>query len=374
MALGTICAGPEVQSSSCFTETGSGPCTTQNQVIQAACDYKTIPAPTDLRAVPLTYMMLDPGSRVKLQLIAAHDKFVQAEYTLTHFSNLALDRHLCPLGKTAGLESMTTAGADNVIRMSNSVIAKYIDSQAGQACRQVFDVIYAHKGGVQSALDAASVGIEVAQTPAIEYSVASGPFGQMYGLQLNTRVTPVQMHLHPYYGTLPVAMLRFDYDRDAYVIEGLTGGSLNEIQKGMSWLMEAAHHMLNASNTYVSIAYDADLVKIPGTAIPAGAFSMLPQADVDAVMAMAVLCPRSAEKPLVPDLAADLGAFTKDVQASFVSRMRAAVCEVLFNYNNELNMPRAKMLEEKIADPAPVLAEAAQRVQDIVLLAENMAK
>lgn len=376
MALGTSCNADAANTkpAGCF-ETANVQCATADQVVKGICNYGTISVPLDLANVPLTYSVLDPGSKVKLQLQSALFKFNRASELLINGSTVVLDRHLAPLSKLYNHESIFATDIAGHLKVANSQYSRYIDAKANVVARTLFETLYGRDHALKDAEEAKYIGVELDQTgptaPRTMYKVDVGPFSGMYKVPKGEIVHPARIHAHPkYYSVRP---MEYRNSGGYYVVPGAMA-NLVAMENGRRLLMQAARHMINAALIYVGIAYDRKLVKIPSTQIPSGAFSMLPRADVDAVLALAVLYPRTPERKHMPDFNMDIGEFEKDDIGSGASRARAAVCEVLANYNLEsvftgdISLAAKTKPESKEA----VLSEAARRVAEIAMLAETI--
>jgi hypothetical protein len=316
--------------------------------------------------------VLDPGSKVKLQLQSALFKYNRAAALIMGGSPVILDRHLCPLKKLYdydAIESSTVAGA---LKVPNMQYSRYLDPQAGTVARTFFEMFHGRNGGLRSADEASSVGVEIVHSPRALYKVNTGAFSGMYRAPKGESVHPARVHVHAGYAAgsdvYPLA-------GDVYARPGAST-DMSALAQGLGLLKEAARHLVNATMIYIGIAFDAKLVKIPSTTIPAGAFSMLPRADVDAMLALAILFPRTVERQQVPDLSMDLNGFEKDDIGTAVSRARAATCEVLNNYSIESALTGDISLAAKTspANRDTVMSEAAKRVAEIAMLAETMNK
>lgn len=376
MALGTACS-TEVggaKPAGCF-ESANVPCDTPEQVITASCNYGTIPVPIDINSVSLTFSVLDPGSKVKLQLQSALFKYNRASSLLMNSSPVVLDRHLCPLKKLYNYDNIDSSSVVGTLKVPNMQYSRYLDASAGVVARTFFELIYGRYGALKSVEEAASMGVELVQAPLTMYKVGPGSFSGMFRTNKGEIVHPSRVHVHPAYIGNLTQPDTYSLAGDMYTKPGaMAVANVAMIAEGVELLKQAARHLINATMIYIGIAFDNKLVKIPSTSIPAGAFSMLPRADVDALLALAILYPRTVENQRVPDLSMDLGSFEKDDIGSAVSRARAATCEVLSNYSMESVLTGDITLAAKTnpANKDIVMTEAAKRVAEIAMLAEVM--
>jgi len=376
MALGVACGSEKDggKPAGCF-ETANVPCDTPEQVINGQCNYGTIPVPMDINSVSLTYSVLDPGSKVKLQLQSALFKYNRAISLIMGGSPVVLDRHLYPLKKLYDYSSIDSSSIMGTLKVPNMQYSRYLDTQAGTVARTFFEFMHGRTGGLRTADEATAIGVELIKAPNTMYKVGTGSFSGMFRTSNNEIVHPARVHIHPAYIGNIITPDVYILAGDVYVKYGAVANPA-ALMAGMDLLKQAARHLINATMVYIGIAFDSNLVKIPSTSIPAGAFSMLPRADVDALLALAILYPRTVERQYVPDLSMDLGTFEKDDVGSAVSRARAATCEVLGNYSLESALTGDITLAAK-TDPANrdiVMTEAAKRVAEIAMLAETMNK
>lgn len=378
MALGTSCADEVngAKPAGCF-QSADVPCDVPEQVIAGVCNYGTISVPLDINNVSLTYSVLDPGSKVKLQLQSALFKYNRAVSLIIPASPVILDRHLFPIKKLYDYDEIDSSAVAGSLKVPNMQYARYLDEKASVVARAFFELMHGREGGLKSKAETDSVGVEFMKWPNTMYKVDTGSFSGMYRLNKGDIVHPARIHIHPAYASAVGAPVE-TYSLTSKGFYGKSGISVGAdvLESGMALLREAAVHLVNATMVYIGIAFDNKLVVIPSTSIPSGAFSMLPRADVDALLALAVLFPRTAVNQHVPDLSMDLGAFVKDDLGTAVSRARAATCEVLGNYSVESALTGDITVAAK-TNPANrdiVMTEAAKRVAEIAMLAETMKK
>lgn len=377
MALGTACGTADKKAEGCVINAiTTSPCQLPDQVIRAVCDYSTIPVPTDLRDVALTYSVLDPGSKVHLQLQRARLLVKRAGPFIIYNSKTVLSRTLTPLGKIYEYNEITPDLMVNMLHISNVQYARYLDADVGLACRQVFETLYGTSNSSLSAEKLKSIGLELLPGPNTTYKVTNGPFAQIYGKKPGDLVNPVQHLVHfAYRPDAPSGSFntyKYSKRRGGYALPYRQGSeSIAEAKRDMAL---AIRHLSNAAATYIyESAYDEKTIMIPGTnKIPAGAFAMLPRADVSAVLAAAILYPRSSTSSRNPDFSSSISEYDKDPQGSVNSLLCAAGMEILENYCFEIERDGDVFFESKVnpANLGTVMAEAAKRVAEIARLVE----
>jgi chromosome segregation ATPase len=349
-------------------------CELPEQVIRNTCDYETIPVPSDLNNVTLTYFVLDPGSKVRVQLLKAVELFEIGKRLLLRSSDMVLDRSLTPLRKMYRMVALNGADMKPTIRCSNSRYSKFLDATTGRACRHVFGVLHGSSNTSPNPARLATVGFDVTEDPTrpeiVTYKVVSGPFGKIYSMQNNEMVRPEQLYIHDH----------FSHASQAYAISsdgrfyrsGIPYDAAGAAQ-GRAHMVSAINHLINAAFTYMyKTVYDDDAIKISGSdRIPAGSFSSLPRCDVDALLATIILFPRASASTDVPALTERVMAFEKDVAGTMGSLMCAVGVEVLENYERE-SFASSETVVANASNINAVMSEAAKRVVEITSLAESM--
>jgi hypothetical protein len=276
-----------------------------------------------------------------------------------------------------------------MLKGSNVQYARFLSADSGRALRQVFHTLYGSTAHSITPEQANSIGLDHVtdsnKPPGaneVFFRVKSGPFAHVYHKSVGDKVHPMQLMVHPEY-------INLGYNA---VFSGRDGGYASNfthnqalVDDGAAHMATAIQHLTNAAATYIyETAYDDETLKVPGNSrIPAGAFAMLPRADVNAVLAAAVLYPRSATNDRTPAFAERVGRYGKDANGPVGSTMRgsigsmicAAGYEVLQNYASETLLGSgelsllAKMKPENLG---VVMGEAARRVAEITRLAEIM--
>jgi hypothetical protein len=374
LALGTACGDANRKAEGCVsTSSTNAKCDVPEQVMRAICDYSSIPVPVDLRDVALTYSVLDPGSKVRMQLQEALRHFTIGKDLIIRSSNVLLDRSLMPLKKIYDHTAVTGVRMAGMVRNSNAQFARFLDAGSGQACRQVFDTLYGTTEASIPADKLADIGLEMSQMPEVYYKVIAGPFGQIYRKNLGEFVGPAQVLVHPVFNQDIGS--RYEFTGTGYALPGASFDPAGTAE-GKRHMVLAIAHLANAAATYIyETAYDEKTVMIPGTSkIPAGAFAMLPRADINAVLATAILYPRALNSSKSPALSERISMFEKDEIGSLGSRICAVGCDVLDNYSRETNLGIGELTFEAKANPSnsgAVMAEAAKRVAEITRLAEG---
>jgi hypothetical protein len=373
LALGTACGDPDKKAEGCVDVPNTNvKCDVPEQVMRAICDYSSIPVPADLRDVALTYSVLDPGSKVRMQLQEALRHFTIGKDLILRSSNVVLDRSLVPLRKLYDYAEISGVRMAGMVRGSNAQYARFLDANAGSACRQVFQTLYGTSMASLSQDSLASIGLEMVQAPEIFYKVTPGPFGQVFRRNAGEYVGPVQIFVHPAFNQGVGS--KYPLSGDNYAVHGVAF-NLAGMEEGKRHMAIAITHLANAAATYIyETAYDEKTVMIPGTSkIPAGAFAMLPRADVNAVLAASILYPRALTSSRAPALSERITLYDKDEIGSLGSRICAVGNEVLDNYSRETNLGIGELTFEAKSNPANsgvVMAEAAKRVAEITRLAE----
>lgn len=377
LALGTACGDPGKKAEGCINTAATNvPCDVPDQVMRAVCDYSTIPVPLDLHNVSLTYSVLDPGSKVRLQLLEALSHFKVGRSLMVGGSGVVLDRSLIPIRKMYDYTEINGAALASPLSASNIQYARFLDAASGKACRQVFDTIYGSNVSSLPVDKLASIGLEIVVGPGIFYKVIAGPFGQVFRKNAGDIVTPAQLLVHQAFNT-GVGVV-YPLNGDNYMVTTATPDP-DAVLDGKAHMVAAVRHLANAAATYIyETAYDEKTVMIPGTTkIPAGAFAMLPRADISAVLAATVLYPRSltnSKTPAFPDI---ISQYEKDDEdggnGSLGSHICAVGCEVLENYARESILGVNELTFDAKTNPlnsGAVMAEAAKRVAEITKLAE----
>jgi hypothetical protein len=376
LALGNSCWQPGPKPEGCANTAATNvTCDVPDQVMHAICSYKTIEVPADLNDVPLTYSVLDPGSKVRLQLVKAFDHFMVGSQLLLQNTPVVLDRTLIPLKKIYDDDALKGVHMAGALTCSNVQYSRFLDAQSGRACRQVFDVLY---GSTNASLDAsklASIGLTLARNMdgATVYKVTAGPFAQIYSKPINSIVHPQQLFVHPKW----FANVSSEYRHGAqgYSVPSSSAAGASNIEEGNKRMVLAIRHLANAAATYLyETAYDEKTVKIPGAdKIPAGAFAMLPRPDINAILATTILFPRALTSSSAPAFADAISEFAKDDKWSQGSRICAVGAIVLNNYAFESVVTTGEMYLSAKTNPenaSAVFAEAARRVAEITRLAE----
>lgn len=378
LALGTACANPATKAEGCVdAPTTNVACDVPDQVMRAICDYSTIEVPIDLRDVTMTYSVLDPGSKVRMQLQQALEKYIVAKDLLLKNSSMMLDRSLTPLKQMYGITEIKWFDLAGMVPCSNVQYARFLDLQSGQACRQVFETLYGSSSSSPSAEKLASIGLTTSGGAAPMFKVVAGPFAQLYRMGVGDVVRPSQLFVNMEYKTRGAASIIYKAFNGGYSVPGLGSAEESKVEEGKRLMVKAILHLTNAAATYLyETAYDEKTIKIPGTSkIPAGAFAMLPRPDINAVLATTVLYPRSSVSSRAPAFAERISKFEKDEAWSLGSRICAAGCEVLDNYSRETALSSGELTFEAKVSPSnldKVMAEAARRVAEITRLAETL--
>jgi hypothetical protein len=375
MALGTSCYGPGEKPAGCGRET-SVPCTTPEQVKRGMCSYSTITVPIDAESGSvLTYSVLDHGSKAKLQLQAAIGKYNEARAIMMTNAAFVLDKHLVQLLQLPGRNALHQSQAVQSMSISNATYARYLDPASSAVCRAFLAHLFGKNHlGFASADDAAAAGVNFSASDPSDYEVHTGLFSSLYGVRSGEKIDSARLFISDQYAFSSEA--DYPLSGDSYAHRPGTGDAL-KFNGGYDKLKEAARHLMNATEIYLSAVSDAGAPKISGVspAIPAGSFSVLPRVDIDAMLALAVLFPRDPSKPNAPHLKMELDTFLKDDQGSPVCMARVATCEVLYNYARQLSQPQPEKPPEQRLTPengADLLSEAARRVAEIALMAESL--
>ena len=381
MALGTACGqpGPKKPEGCLDVPSTNVPCELPDQVIRATCNYSTIPVPLDLKNVSLTYSVLDPGSKVRMQLLEAKRLYNVGKNLLLSSSGVVLDRSLTPLRRCYKITMLKGVNMGGMLQCSNAQYSRLLDAPSGRACRQVFDTLYGTSNTSPDAVKLATIGLDLLEYPAdpenVKYKVVSGPFGKMYNQQNNDTVRPEQLYVHRQFyigsGTSYVSTLDGKYYQSGNV------ENTGSLVQGRSLMVSAINHLMNAALTYMyETVYDGSTVKIAGSnRVPTGTFSMLPRCDINALLSAIILFPRSATSTNVPALTDHISTFEKDDTSTIGSSICAAGVEILENYGRETLLSSNEPLFEAkvdISNVNDVMAEAAMRVAEITRLAESL--
>lgn len=379
MALGTACGSSDRTKMpvGCMDIPATNvTCDTPVQVKHAVCNYSSIPVPIDLQNTVNTYDNLDVGSKVKMQLIEAAKYFEAGKSLILKNSGVVLDRSLVPLRKVYGYDKITeNLLAGGIVATSNAQYAQYLDANASSACRLVFNTIFGTTMPTIPTDKLVNIGLETITTSVgIAYKVINGPFSVFFRKTPGDIVNPMQLVINSHYYSTTAK--EFLLTGDNYTVPGISHNAV-AITEGNRNLLIAIRHLINAAATYIGeVAYNEKTPKIGGApGVPAGAFAMLPRPDINALLAIAILYPRTVNNSKVPAFADFMSLYEKDETGSRGSLMCAAGCEVLQNYSRESTLNIGELGFEAKANPQNieiVITEAAKRVAEIVKLAESM--